>query len=73
MSRTYTSHWIIDVDYAFKGEKQAAVYYWISNFFMLLFFVIRLILHFNTPDTVHVPRITMQSEGHYQFRKDYDS
>ena len=63
----------MDVDYAFKGENQGTIYYWIGNVFMLFFFVVRLILHFNTPDTVHVPRITLQSEGHYQFRKYFET
>ena len=40
---------------------------------MLFFFILRGVLVFNTPDVVHVPRITIQqneipSEDHYQFR-----
>ena len=73
MLRNNTSNFIIDVDYAFKGT---TIYiYWIGHLSMLLFFVIHLIFVFNTPEYVHVPRITlrqneMPNEDHYQFRND---
>ena len=43
---------------------------------MLLFFVIRSIFILNTPDIVHVPRLTLQenileADEYYQFRKSY--
>ena len=75
--RTYTSNFIIDVDYAFKGASQKSYIYWLGNLSILLFFVIRLIFVFNTPDMVHVPRITLHqdaslNEEHYQFRNDLE-
>ena len=75
--RTYTSNFIIDVGYAFKGATQKSYIYWLGHLSMLLFFAMRLIFVFNTPDIVHVPRITlhenaMLNEAHYQFRNDLE-
>ena len=73
ISRKYTSHFIIDVDYAFKGSIQKSYIYWLGHLSMLFFLVIRLIFVNNTPNVVHVPRITLHqdalhNEEHYQFR-----
>ena len=72
MSRIYTSNLIIDVDYAFKGNTQKSYIYWLGHLSMLLFVVIRLIFVSNTPEIVHVPRITLNEE-HYQFRNDLET
>ena len=80
MSRIYTSNLIIDVDYAFKGTTRLVywkVIYWLGHFSLLLFLIIRLIFVSNTPDIVHVPRITLhqdalKNEEHYQFRNDLE-
>ena len=80
ISRKYTSHFIIDVDYAFKGTTRLVywkVIYWLGHFSLLLFLIIRLIFVSNTPDIVHVPRITLhqdalKNEEHYQFRNDLE-
>ena len=70
----------MDVDYAFKGATyvKAHFIYWIGHLAMLLFVIIRLIFVANTPDIVHVPRITlhqdiMQNEEHYQFRNNLET
>ena len=78
MSRIYTSNLIIDVDYAFKGTTQKSLIYWLGHLSMLLFVAIRLIFVSNTPDIVHVPRITLhqdilKDEEHYQFRNDLET
>ena len=77
MSRIYTSNLIIDVDYAFKGAGQKSYIYWLGHLSMLLFVVFRFIFVSNTPDIVHVPRITLhqdtlKNEEHYQFRNDLE-
>ena len=73
--RIATTSFIKDVDFAFKGKNQKSFTYWLNHLTMLIFFIIRGILVLNTPDIVHVPRITIQqneipSEDHYQFRND---
>ena len=73
--RIATTSFIRDVDFAFKGKNQKSFTYWLNHLTMLSFFIIRGILVLNTPDIVHVPRITIQqneipSEDHYQFRND---
>ena len=64
----------MDVDYAFRGKAKQSYIYWISHFSMLLFFVIRSIFILNTPDVVHVPKITLnedtRADEFYQFRND---
>lgn len=77
MKRTFTNNFIIGVDYAFKGKAQRSYIYWISHFAMLLFFFFRSIFILNTPDVVHVPRLTLQenileADEYYQFRKSFD-
>ena len=74
ISRTYTTNFIIDVDYAFKAATKKSYIYWIGHLSMLFFFVIRLIFVFNTPDIVHVPRVTLDNGTlHYQFRNDIET
>ena len=72
--RTFTSAFIRDVDYAFKGENKRNYVYWASHLSMLCFFIMRSLLVLNTPDVVHVPRITLNEETlnneYYQFRND---
>ena len=77
MLRIYTSNLIIDVDYAFKGASQKSYIYWLGHLSMLLFVVFRFLFVSNTPDIVHVPRITLhqdilKNEEHYQFRNDLE-
>ena len=68
----------MDVDYAFRGKAKQSYIYWISHLSMLLFFVIRSIFILNTPDVVHVPKITLhedklQADEYYQFRNDLET
>ena len=73
IGRIATTSFIRDVDYAFKGKNQKSLTYWFNHLTMLIFFILRGVLVLNSPDIVHVPRITIQqnempSDDHYQFR-----